>query len=208
MDDAWTVPAVELTRGKPQGTTIVVADGGRQAAAEPIEKLLAAGQRVVAIDPFYFGESKIAQKDFLFALLVSAVGKRPLGIQASQLAATARWLAEREEGDKRGVNVVAIGPRSSLYTLVAAALEDKAIAGIELRDSLGSLRQIVEENRSVDKAPEMFTFGLLRDFDIRQLTALIAPRKLSFPQPSDRVKQELATLPELYKQLGGEFSLE
>jgi hypothetical protein len=92
MGDVWTVPAVELVRGQPKGTTIVIADAGRKSAAAQVEMLLAAGQRVLALDPFYFGEAKIAEKDYLFALLVSATGDRPLGIQASQVTAAARWL--------------------------------------------------------------------------------------------------------------------
>ena len=67
------------------------------------------------MDPFYFGESKISKRDFLFALLLSSVGDRPLGIQASQIAAIARWL-------KTPVSIQAFGPRSSLIASVAAAL--------------------------------------------------------------------------------------
>ena len=90
---------------------------------------LAEGSRVVAVDPFYFGESKIKSKDFLFALLVSSVGERPLGVQASQLGAIARWLSDdRKAGD---VTLVAVGPRTSLIALAAAAIEDKAIASVD-----------------------------------------------------------------------------
>ena len=32
----------------------------------------------MAIDPFYFGESKISTHDFLYSILVAAVGERPL----------------------------------------------------------------------------------------------------------------------------------
>ena len=41
LGDDWTVPVVELTRGTPQGTSCVAADGGRTAAAAQIESLLA-----------------------------------------------------------------------------------------------------------------------------------------------------------------------
>ena len=72
-----------------------VADAGRPSLAARTESLLAAGQRVLAVDPFYFGESKITQRDYLYALLVAATGDRPLGIQSSQLAALARWARAR-----------------------------------------------------------------------------------------------------------------
>lgn len=177
MGDAWTVPAVEFSHGAPLETVLLVGDGGRRALAADVDKLLAEGKRVVAVDPFYFGESRIAQKDFLFGLLVAAVGDRPLGLQASQLTATARWLAD---GRKLGpVKLVSIGPRASVFATVAAALEEKAIGGLELRQPLGSLREIIEKNVGVNLQPELFCFGLLEQFDVEQLRALVAPRPVA-----------------------------
>ena len=174
MGDAWTVPAVELTQGAPRSTVILVGDVGRKGLSAEAAQLLADGHRVVAVDPFYFGESRIAQKDFLFALLVAAVGDRPLGLQASQLTATARWLStERKLGP---VKLISIGPRASVFSTVAAALEEKAIAGLELRNPLGSLKEIIAKNVGVNQQPELFCFGLLEQFDVPQLRALVAPR--------------------------------
>jgi hypothetical protein len=173
----WTVPAVELARGEPGATVLLIADGGRESAADHVERLLAEGHRVLAVDPFYLGESKIAQKDFLYALLVSSVGDRPLGLQVSQLAAIARRMNERGTGP---VKVVAIGPRTSLIALATAGLADDAIAEVELYGSLGSLKEVIEQNRGVNEMPEMFCFGLLEKFDIPQLAALVAPRPVRF----------------------------
>ena len=174
LGDTWTVPAVELLPADPSGATIIVADAGRAAVAAQIEALLSKNQRVVAVDPFYFGESKITQRDFLYGLLVAAVGERPLGIQADQIAAIARWLkTEQETGP---VAVVAIGRRTGLGALVAAAIEDEAIASLELHQPFTSLKQIVEENLQIPDGPELFCFGLLKEFDIPQLQSLIEPR--------------------------------
>ena len=184
MGKDWTVPVVELVRGNPKETAILVADGGRKGAGKEAEQLLAAGKRVLAVDPFYFGESKIAQRDFLFALLVATVGNRPLGLQASQVAAIARWSqAEHKTGP---VTVVTSGPRSSTFALVAAALEEKAIGGLELQGALTSLKDIIGNNWSVDRYPELFCFGLLESFDVPQLKALVAPRpvRAAGPPPS------------------------
>ena len=177
LSGTWTVPAVELTRGAAGETVILVADEGRKSAAAEVERLLTTAKRVVAVDPFYFGESKIAQRDYLFALLVAGVGERPLGLQASQLAAIARWL---QRDLKTGpVTLDACGPRSSTFALIAAALEDKAVAGVELHGALGSLKEVIEKDWTVDKTPEMFCFGLLQEFDIPQIAALVAPRKVT-----------------------------
>ncbi|MEW6305577.1 MAG: hypothetical protein AB1705_19030 [Verrucomicrobiota bacterium] len=170
---AWTVPAVELTRGRPTTTVVLAADAGRASAASEVARLLGDGRRVIAVDPFYFGESKIRQRDFLFALLAAAVGDRPLGIQASQLAAVARWARSM---DGSPVTVVAVGPRLSTAALVASALEDKAIASAELHGALGSLKEVIERNLGANQYPEMFCFGLLEAFDVPQLKALSAPR--------------------------------
>ena len=202
MGDDWTVPIVELVRDKAVGTTIVFSDTGRKSTAATVENLLSAGQRVLAVDPFYFGESKVAEHDWLFAIFIAAVGDRPLGVQASQIAAIAGW-AESNYRDQP-VSVVAIGPRCSAIALVAAALE-KDIRRLELHKAYGSLKEVIEENHTVSQMPEMFCFGLLEVADVKQLVALVAPRQVRFVEPSKRAKAELADLKEWYKLLGNEF---
>lgn len=203
LDDQWTVPVVELVKGAPKKTTILIGDAGRKALSAEVEKLLGEGQRVLAVDPFYFGEAKVAEKDFLFALLVAAVGERPLGIQASQLVAVARWAnTELKAGE---VSVVAVGPRTSAIALVAAALDDKAIARLELTGAFGSLKEVIERNTGVSAMPELFCFGLLESFDLLQLAALSAPRPVQFVKPSERVQKDLSPLRDWYKTLGMDF---
>jgi dienelactone hydrolase len=203
LGDAWTVPVVELTAGAVKGTAILINDAGRKADPVNAERLLKAGYRVLAVDPFYFGESKIEQRDFLFALLVAAVGDRPLGLQASQLAALARWSAAEHKTD--AVTVVAVGPRTSAVALVAAALEPKAIGGLELHGAWGSLKEVIEKNRAVDQMPEMFCFGLLEAFDVKQLSALAAPRPVKFVEAGERARKELEGLKVWYALLGRDF---
>lgn len=204
--EGMTVPVVSLTRGKsPSESVIVIAEEGRTAALEPIGGLLASGKRVLACDPFYFGEAKINQRDYLFGLLVSAVGARPLGIQADQVLAVARGAAQMH--GKGPVTIAAHGPRMSLIALAAAALDSNdAIARVELHGSFGSLKEIIEQNREVSAAPELFTFGLLERFDVRQLVALVAPRPVMFHGASERARQELGALKTFYKVLGRDFS--
>jgi len=74
------------------------------------------------------------------------------------------------------VSVFAVGPRSSLIALIAAALEPNAIGKLELNECLDSLKEVMEQNWTVEKAPELFCFSLLEAFDIPQLSALISPR--------------------------------
>ncbi|MCZ6795085.1 MAG: acetylxylan esterase [Planctomycetota bacterium] len=200
LGDSWTLPAVEIAPEGARETVVLVADSGRGGVAREAEAVLAAGKRLLAVDPFYLGESRIDERAHLFALLVSSVGDRPLGLQASQLAAVARWLGERHP--EQPVTVSAVGRRASLMALVAGALEEQAIAALELRDALGSLRQVIEENLGVNEAPELFCFGLLEEFDMLQLSGLILPRPLRFVDPSERLEKELQALRSAYANLG------
>jgi hypothetical protein len=151
----------------------------------------------------YFGESKVTERDFLFALMLSAAGDQRLGIQAGQLGAAARWAVAEFKGGP--ATLVAVGPRLGLAALVAAALEDRAVGRLELHGTLGSLKEVIEQNRSVDQMPEMFCFGLLEAFDIAQMLALVAPRPAVVPDASVRARVELSGLKRWYKLLGTRF---
>jgi hypothetical protein len=211
MDDAWTVPAVELQRGDPKRTAVLICDAGRRGAAADVERLLKDGARVVAIDPFDLGEAKpvYARGDARepkyssnseWELQLATVGERSLGVQASQVAAVARWA----QGKTGPVAVVSSGPRSSLIALVAAGLED-SIDSAELHGSRASLKEAIEQNELFDAEPEAFCFGLLEAFDIKQLAGLCAPRPVRFVEPSERAKTEMADLQKWYAAYGVEF---
>ncbi len=167
MEGPWTVPAVELVQGDPQKTAILVADQGRASAADDAGRLLQAGYRVIAVDPINLGECASAKP---YDMMIACVGERLLGLQASQLNAVARWAADRHE--TRTVTLLARGPRSSVAVLVAAALEPTTIGQVELHDSPTSLKQVIQQNWTLRQAPELFCFGLLKEFDIEHLTAM------------------------------------
>ncbi|MCE9532091.1 MAG: hypothetical protein K8T89_13350 [Planctomycetes bacterium] len=197
----WTVPVVEFTKGKFKGTTVVLSDEGRVATSAKIEELLNAGHRVIAVDIWYFGEAKPIRHDWLWGLMLDTVGQRPFGVQAGQLAAVCGWAAGEGEGK---VAVAAVGPRVSVIALLAA-VEAKAIDSLELTKPLGSFKEIIEKNQVVATAPEQFCFGLLDEFDVKQIAALVAPRKISIKQASERATKEFAELKEIYKLLGVEL---
>ncbi|HXB70537.1 MAG TPA: acetylxylan esterase [Candidatus Acidoferrales bacterium] len=174
LDNTWTVPLLDLSPAASTGTTLVLADSGKATLTNEIQQLLDRKRRVVTIDPFYFGESRLETRDYLFALLASSLGERPLGIQAGQVAAAARWLRPQYGP----VSLAAYGPRTSLIALVAAAMETDAISDVKLVRPLASLREVIERDMTVVEAPELFCFGLLEAFDIPQLSDLVKPRPL------------------------------
>jgi dienelactone hydrolase len=209
----WTVPAVELVRGKPKGTAMLVADEGRGNVAARADELLKAGYRVVAVDPLNVGEAKMIHPggdarepkfghDDLYAMLLATVGDRLLGLQASQLAAVARWASAEFGGP---VMLVGVGPRVSLAVLVAAALEEKAIGSVEVTGERGSLKEVIEENRSYQQMPEVFCLGLLEAVDLKHLAALSAPRPVRVVHASERAKAEFAVLKAVYAAFEKEF---
>ncbi|MBL0157945.1 MAG: acetylxylan esterase [Bryobacterales bacterium] len=168
MNGTWTVPAVEFEPVGPVDTVVLFGDAGRAALSGEVHTLLRGKHRVVAIDPYYFGESAMGSRDWLFALLGATVGERVLGIEASQVTAVARWLRTRHGT----VRVSAQGPRTSVIALVAAAMEPGAISAVTLARPMRSLREVIEKNVSVSDAPELFCYGLLQKFDIETLKAL------------------------------------
>lgn len=185
---SWTVPAVELTRRDAKGTTILIGDEGRAKLAARAEALLAEGRRVVAVDLYSFGESALPSHSYLFALMIGTVGERPMGVECGQIAAVAKWLADR---DGAPPTIESDGPRSSTIALVAAALDDRAIGGLTLRRPLGSLKELIESGREFSESPELFCFGLLERFDLKDIAEMIAPRPIRLEEASERAEREL-----------------
>lgn len=171
MGGDWTVPAVEINPAGEE-TALVIADFGKANMVALCGKLAGENKRVIALDPFYFGESKIRSHDFLFAMLVAAVGERPLGIQAGQIISVAKWAGAP-------VSIHAEGPRTSLIALCAAALEPAAVKELHLKGLPASFKELIDKNIGVNQQPEMFCFGLLEAADIPDLLKLVQPRKVT-----------------------------
>lgn len=120
--------------------------------------------------------------------MIGAVGERPLGVQTGQLTSIARWF-QTLHGDLPVIH--ADGPRTSTIALVAAVLEPKSIAGFTLFEPLDSLKESIESPRDYAQSPELFCFGLLESFDLKQVAALIALRPLRLEHASDQARTEL-----------------
>lgn len=171
IGDDWTLPVTELTRGEAANTVVVIADGGRKSAANEIEELLASRHRVLALDPTFFGEAATGSRMYLHALLAAAVGERPLGMEASQVAAVSQWCAAQFDSVPA---LRCIGPRTGLVALVTKALEPGRIGELNSTDAMADLHEILINNWTVQDKPELFCFGLLEHFNLAQLNALAA----------------------------------
>lgn len=172
----WSVPAVTIAPEAPTSAVLILADGGRPAASEAVARALSEGNQVLVMDPWYFGEAKVFERDYLWGLMVGTVGERPIGVQAGQVAAVSKWWSK---ATGMPVQVSAIGPRASLIATVAAAVDPEAIDGLTLQNPLNSLKDVLAEGRPYIQSPEVFCFGLLEVVDIPQLRALVAPREVT-----------------------------
>ncbi len=173
--DEWTVSAVEFVPSRFTKTAVIIADSGRTAASLEINRLLESGYRVLALDVFNFGETRPGQRDHLYALLIAAVGERPLGVAASQTLTAAHWF-QAESG--MTPTLISIGPRVSLIASVAGALEPNTFSALEPREALSSLSEVITRNWTVETHPEMFCFGLLKAFDLPDLKRLASSANL------------------------------
>jgi hypothetical protein len=76
---------------------------------------------------------------------------------------------------------------------------------VELNGSLASLKQLIETDKAVEELPELFAFGLLAEFDVRQLVALAAPRPVMFVKADERARRELEPLIAWYGLFDADF---
>ena len=175
--------------------TIVLHDDGRAAAADLVAEALTRGGQVVAVNLIFFGDMVPEQPaspgaelgvdptvrphktGANYQMLLSMLGERGLGIQASQLLAVARW-ARTMAGGNNGVRVETRGLRSQLVALVAAALEPRALAAVTSRQAIASLRHLLDAPVPYRAAPELFCLDLYKDFDVDRLTALAEPTSI------------------------------
>ena len=95
-----------------------------------------------------------------------------LGLQVAQLAAVMH-----HEGPAT-LGVAARGPVSSVVSLMAASLCGRAVDEIILRHGLASLLRLIDEPGRYESLSPLFCFGLLTEFDIEDLIALVRPARV------------------------------
>jgi hypothetical protein len=130
---------------------------------------------VLVVDPFGYGEATLPGANLL--TITNALGERPLGIAASEVAAIARMLAGEQSGAPQ--LLAGVGRQASVVALVAATLEPAVVGDADLTASLQSLTQLLDPTVSVYSVANLWTYGLLADADIADLMALVAPRPIT-----------------------------
>ncbi len=200
LNGKWTLPAAEFIPGSSEGTQgtvrgetrrgVIVVRENDAALAQAVSQHLSQGRPVLALKLFGCSPRQI---NYLWHLLLASVGYRTLGLQASELAAAARWW--RQSGKFGEIEVDAEGKKLCTAVLLAATVEAEAISSLRLTQPMASLKQVIEENWSADQHPEVFCFGLLRVTDVPILMAAIAPRRIEIVDAADRLREAIRSLP-------------
>lgn len=148
--------------------TIVLDDAGRRAAAAAVADRVNRGERVLAADLVFFGDSAPERPAaYAWTQLIATMGERPLGLQVAQLIALAEWIGAGEP-----VRVEATGMRAQVITLAAAAIQPARFRQVVVRQGIASLRHLLEVPVEYRTAPELFCLDLYREFDIESLEAV------------------------------------
>jgi hypothetical protein len=154
--------------------TLVLNDKGRRESGAVVSDRVNRGEQVLALDPLFMGETIPQKPDPTdWELLVATTGDRPLGIEAGQVAAAAKWL--RQMSGQQSVRLETSGIRSEVVGLVAAALEPALFSEQVSRQAMSSLGFLLDTPVIFRAAPELFCLDLFKDFDIDRLIALAAP---------------------------------
>ncbi|MGC2402856.1 MAG: hypothetical protein WA510_23905 [Acidobacteriaceae bacterium] len=179
------------------GTTVLVSDMGMVSTVSEVGNDLSRGQKVLVLDPLFFGENVPGSPDEevpAYAQMLSSLGQRPVGLEAAQVTAVIRWLGENlDHGSPTphsgganppqatpSVRMVTTGPRSETVALVAAALEPDLFGQVELQQSIPSLSDVFEHPSAYSKAPEVMCFNLYHEFDFNTLALIASPAKVNF----------------------------
>jgi len=151
--------------------TIVLNDKGRKAAATEVSDRVNRGEQVLALDLLFRGD--VAPKDpgaAEYAQMLSAMGDRPLGMQAAQLIGISDWLRRRAGAQQ--VRLETTGARSQITALTAAALEPAQFSGVEIQEGIESLAKLLDAPVTYEAAPDLFCLDLYKEFDLDRLAAL------------------------------------
>lgn len=169
LSSDFTLPLVEYSPKEPRGAVLVLSDKGRAGSSEGILKLVAEGRHVFAVDLFYHGECAIPERAYLWALLVSTAGERPLGLQVGQLNAVIDWSVKQAH---QAVELRPIGEGSCVTSLISGAMKSEWISFVSETDGIETLEKVITDNDSFEQIPELFCFGLLGVTDVPELRRL------------------------------------
>jgi cephalosporin-C deacetylase-like acetyl esterase len=187
-----SLPALVLTPGTGAASSpavLYVNPVGRMAEAAPggdLEALVKAGYLVLAPDLRGWGESGPPKKpdgyssSYQTSMRAILVGRTMLGMRVGDLLRVFDYLAARPDVDPTRIAVLGKG-NGGVVALVAAALEPR-LRKIACQGAVLSYMEVVRAKLH-ENMIEIVVPGVLREFDLPDLAASIAPRPLWIVDP-------------------------
>jgi cephalosporin-C deacetylase-like acetyl esterase len=146
----------------------------------PIEKIVRAGNIVLAIDPRGWGEGAPApgprgtnSANYQTAMRATLVGKSMAGMQTADVLCAFDWLAARPDVDPKRIAIIGKG-NGGVLALYAAALEPR-MAKVASAKAPTSYMEIVRAKMH-EGIIGIVVPGVLRDFDLPDVAASLKPR--------------------------------
>jgi dienelactone hydrolase len=164
----------------PKGKITDAQPGGR------IESLVRKGYVVAAPDLLGTGETE-PEKLGLWTYAAVMLGKSIVGIQAGDVSRVVKFLKSRAEVDPSRISGMAL--ESMGPVLLHAAAFDPSIRSIALAGSPLSYRSVVM-NRFYEVPFSACVAGALTAYDLPDLAAAVAPRKILFLRPSNQLMKQ------------------
>ena len=170
-DDGLILPCVIVEPKDPINTVTFISDKGFMAEHDRIVKLASLGNRVIAIDPVFIGQSRHTGSLYSMPMLAATLGQRPLGIQTAQVTSAVEFILRTLVLDH--TDLESHGPRSGVLALTAAATSEH-IVEVSTVGALSSVDELLSPTASYSKTPEAYCFGLLRWFKSPQVSEVLS----------------------------------
>ena len=157
--------------------TIVLDDGGKKGLGSAVADHVNRGEQVLALDVLLSGDERPQRPaPKAYALLLTSVGERPLGMETAQLISAAQWLTHK--AGARTAAVETVGPRSQMAALIAAAVTPGLFSEISTHKGMSSLGSLLAKPVKFSDAPDLFCLDLYKVFDVDTIAGLSAPARV------------------------------
>jgi hypothetical protein len=184
-----TVPALVLvpeTGAVRKPAIIQVDSAGKTAAMDDLVALVKTGHIVLSPELRGWGESRAPDKSWIYpngyqtAMRALLVGKTMAGMEVYDLLSSLDYLVSRNDVDPAQVSVIGKG-NGGVVALYAAAV-DHRIRKVACEGSVLSFLQVAE-SRFHENLADIIVPGVLKDFDLPDVGAAIAPGTLWIVSP-------------------------
>jgi cephalosporin-C deacetylase-like acetyl esterase len=207
-----------------KAAVLMVSGDGKKASAPQAEQLVTSGMVVLSIDARGFGETQVNSDvnskefdqyfgDYRDAMTALLVGKTMVGMRALDITRSVDLLWARQDIDRDKIYVY--GKKGGSVPVLYAAVLDRRIRKVVLEGMLSSYDSVVT-SKIHRQALESVVPGALKFYDLPDLVATLAPRKVSIVSgtdplgheaPAKAVRQEYSRAVEAYRQMGVEQAI-